>query len=187
MHTDSCTSVELTDFSHFFFFSETPMTTHPTYPSTCTASILLHNFWGKAPRHRKAACLLPGWREESKHFYPKGVRRFNIRTGWNMPAWSSAPPRRPPHTSPDLSGSVLFSLPKAFAQFCPGHFLATEKTSNSKAIVLRRPAAWWADAHAADPWSAEISLWSQFSHLPSHLTLGLPDLRATGWENKKPN
>lgn len=75
-----------------------------------------------------------------------------------MLAWSLAPPHHLPHTSPDLSGSMLFILSKAFAQFYPGNFLATEKTINSKAIVPGGLTARWADGHVADPGSAEISL-----------------------------
>lgn len=71
---------------------------------------------------------------------------------------TTPPSTPPPHTSLDLPGSVLFILSKAFAQFYPGNFLATEKTMNSKAIVPGCLAAQWADGHAADLGSAEISL-----------------------------
>lgn len=141
-------------------------------------------FQGKASCHRTAASPLARWLEKTKTYTRRSEKQLKqsltgaglsegfrhggqLNQGWPGSGRSGSTGSHGPqsgHTTdkPWPPGSVLFILPKVLAQFYPGNFLATEKTINSNTIVRGCLAAWWADAHAADPWPAEISLiWIQ--------------------------
>lgn len=167
-------------------------------------------FQGKASCHRKAAFSLPSDWRETKTYIPKEWEVINaiiirlsqkwvtassmvsdlIRAGLACCAWEEQAHvvLSPNHTTdqPWTQGQCCSFFPRPLPSSLQVISWLLRRQLTQKPLFLD---AWQTDGqmHAQLTLDQLSFLWSEFSHLPCHLTLSLPDLRATGREDKKPN